>query len=146
MSSMKRMGICSEAANSTSGQISCSFWWRMRTVLSLMEGKPSSLGAANSGEDGRDVAVGDGAITVGVEGVEADVEAAQAGFEQSLAEFGQAGAVGRELDGFDAGRVDKLADEPGDVAAQEGLAAGDAEMFEAARDGDLGRWRGFPRR
>src|SRR5699024_740473 len=87
---------------------------------------------------GQTVALGQGDAGLTVEGVDADVDAGQAGRPQVLRDPGQADAVGGHRDLR--GRVERR--EPGDhvgqVAPQQGLPPGEADLLDAHLHGDAG--------
>src|SRR5690606_5166181 len=70
------------------------------------------------------------------ERVEAHVHARQAGGVQLAGEARQLGAVRRERQVLEAGKRGQLGDQPRQAPAQQRLAAGDAQLLHATRDGD----------
>ena len=85
---------------------------------------------------------GDGAELALVEGVEGDVDPADAAVGELVGEAGELAAVGGDGELVEGAAVEVArhgAEEGHDVAADEGLAAGDAELADA--EGDEGRAR-----
>lgn len=91
------------------------------------------LHQSETGDHGRDLAAGDGAVTRRVQRVEADVQMADAGGRDRLAERGELEAVRGELHRTNAGLRDEGAQQFDDAGPDEGFAAGDAEAGEAQR-------------
>lgn len=77
-----------------------------------------------------------------VEGIEGDVGCADTGFDEAFGhgdavfEFGEEGAVGGDADVVDAGDLGEIGAEAGHAGAGEGLAAGDADFFDAEGGAD----------
>ena len=82
------------------------------------------------------LAAGDLFELLGRERVEADVEPPQAGVPERLGLLGQQDAVGRQADVFDARHGSDLGDQLVDVAADERLAPGQANLVDAQVDND----------
>ncbi len=100
-------------------------------------------GGVDAFEDaGEEVAAGGALIDGTVQGIERDVGGADAGFDEVLrdgdaaVELGEEGAVGGDADFVDAGDAGEVGAKGGDAGAGEGLAAGDAELFDAEGGAD----------
>ena len=94
-------------------------------------------GRGQTGQDaGEVVAPRDLMEAFAIQGVDVHVEAAQAGIVERLRELFQQHAVGGEGQVLDARNGGQAADQHGQVAAHEGLAAGDAQLADSQAHGD----------
>ncbi len=84
------------------------------------------------------VAAGDAEETLAVQGVEMNVQPAQAGAVQGFSLFGEQQAVGGERQIVDTGDGGELGDQHVNIFAQQGLAAGEADLANAKLRGDAG--------
>ena len=76
-------------------------------------------------------------------GIDADGEAFEAGVAEGEGLFGEEGAVGGEGEVTIVGELSELGDELGEVASEEGFAAGDADFGDAEGKEDVGESGNF---